>query len=166
MSLIVGVGPGNDSKIDEQKIKAYKLFSNKLWNIARFIFENTAGESIEHDFKAFSRADIELCNGFQAFLKEITKEMDEYKFYIVAEKIYHYVWHEFADNILEESKKIFKEGTEADKKSRRQFLLSALDNILRVSHPFMPYITEEIWSDMPGKNKSLLMVEEWPNIRQ
>jgi valyl-tRNA synthetase len=169
MSLIVGVGPGNDSKIDEQKIKAYKLFSNKLWNIARFIFENTAGESLELDFKAYSEVDEKLRADRHALMVEITKEMDEYKFYFVAEKLYHYAWHELADKILEESKKIFKEGSEVEKKSRRQLLLHTLDKLLRTLHPFMPYITEEIWGDMPtqdsGKGKSLLMVEEWPITR-
>ena len=162
MSLIVGVGPGNDSKIDEQKIKAYKLFSNKLWNIARFIFENTAGEAIEPGFKDYSETDAKLRDERHAFMEEITKEMDEYKFYIVAEKLYHYAWHELADKILEESKKIFKEGSEKDKKSCKQFLLHTLDKLLRALHPFMPYITEEIWSDMPREGKSLLIVEEWP----
>jgi valyl-tRNA synthetase len=185
MSLIVGVGPGNDSKIDEQKIKAYKLFSNKLWNIARFIFENTQGEveslksKVESKEKRDSRLgtfDLELESSdkkhlevLNDLLEEITKEMDEYKFYIVAEKLYHYAWHELADNILEESKKIFKEGTDKEKKSRRQFLLHTLDKLLRVLHPFMPYITEEIWNDMStqdnGKGKSLLIVEEWPCMR-
>jgi len=165
MSLIVGVGPGNDSKIDEQKIKAYKLFSNKLWNIARFIFENTAGENVDPDFKDYTETDAKLRDARHAFMEEITKEMDEYKFYIVAEKLYHYAWHELADKILEESKKIFKEGSEAEKKSRRQFLLHTLDKLLRALHPFMPYITEEIWSDMPTKGKSLLLVEDWPITR-
>jgi valyl-tRNA synthetase len=194
MSLIVGVGPGNDSKIDEQKIKAYKLFSNKLWNIARFIFENTQGNdqgsiindqvnvsvipakagiqgqisdsgsnTLDSRFHGNDKVHIENLNNL---LKEITQEMDEYKFYFVAEKLYHYAWHELADKILEESKKIFKEGSEAEKKSRRQLLLHTLDMLLRALHPFMPYITEEIWSDMPTqyneKRKSLLMVEEWP----
>src|ERR1035437_7701935 len=77
MSLIVGVGPGNDSKIDEQKIKAYKLFSNTLWNIARFIFENTAGESIEPDFKAYTEADENLRDESHALMEEIKNEMDE-----------------------------------------------------------------------------------------
>jgi valyl-tRNA synthetase len=184
MSLIVGVGPGNDSKIDEQKIKAYKLFSNKLWNIARFIFENTTGEvpsseylvpSIDNHDSVLGTRNLELyyteidlahLKRLDELISEITKEMDEYKFYIVAEKLYHYAWHELADKILEESKKIFKEGTDEEKKSRRQLLLHTLDKLLRSLHPFMPYITEEIWNDMPtqdnGKGKSLLMVEEWP----
>ncbi len=157
MSLIVGVGPGNDSKIDEQKIKAYKLFSNKLWNIARFIFENTTGESFEQDFKAYSEVDENLRAERHTLMLEITKEMDEYKFYFVAEKLYHYAWHELADNILEESKKIFKEGSEVEKKSRKQLLLHTLDNLLRALHPFMPYITEEIWSEIPiGGNRTTL----------
>jgi len=165
MSLIVGVGPGNDSKIDEQKIKAYKLFSNKLWNIARFIFENCQGEPLDKDFKAYSEVDEKLRAERHDLLLEITKEMDEYKFYFVAEKLYHYAWHELADNILEESKKIFKEGSEAEKKSRRQLLLHTLDKLLRALHPFMPYITEEIWSEIPiGGNRRLLMVAEWPII--
>jgi valyl-tRNA synthetase len=187
MSLIVGVGPGNDSKIDEQKIKAYKLFSNKLWNIARFIFENTASEteSRKSDVESqklkvksqekndsglrafdsefgYTEVDLAHLKRLNDLMSEITKEMDEHKFYFVAEKLYHYAWHELADKILEESKKIFKEGIEADKKSRKRFLLHTLDELLRALHPFMPYITEEIWSEMPTGEKSMLMVEDWP----
>jgi len=161
MSLIVGVGPGNDSKLDEQKIKAYKLFVNKLWNIARFVFENTEGETLDKDFNAYSVADDDLCRVRHDLMIEITKEMDEFKFYIVAEKLYHYAWHEFADKILEDSKAIFQNGSETDKKSRRQFLLHTLDKLLRALHPFMPFVTEEIWADMPISGKKLLIVEEW-----
>ena len=163
MSLIVGVGPGNDSKIDEAKIKAYKLFANKLWNIARFVFENTESVAGKGELTQVDKADSEKLD---ALLAEITKEMDEYKFYIVAEKLYHYAWHELADVILEDSKKVFQEGSEAEMKSRRQFLVHTLDKLLRVLHPFMPYITEEIWADMPpstgGSGKQPLIVEEWP----
>jgi len=162
MSLVVGVGPGNDSKLDEAKIKAYKLFANKLWNMSRFIFENAAGESVEPDFKAYSAADVALNEARQAMLAEISREMDEFKLYIVAEKLYHYAWHEIADKVLEESKAIFGNGSEAEQKSRRQFLLHTLAALLKALHPFMPFVTEEIWADMPIAGKKLLIVETWP----
>ena len=83
-------------------------------------------------------------------------------FHTASEKIYSYTWHRFADQILEESKIVFEKGTEEEKKSRKQFLLQSLENILIVLHPFMPFITEEIWQTL-GKKK-LLMVEKWPKI--
>ncbi len=162
LSLIIGTGPGNDIKLSEDKIKGYKNFANKLWNIARFIFENTKGDSIIDNFKDYSDIDNKLKDEIHTLIIEITKEMDEYKFYIVGEKLYHYIWHEFADKILEESKKILKEGNEKEKLSRKQFLLHTLESILKVLHPFMPYITEEIWKDIPRKDKDLLMIENWP----
>jgi valyl-tRNA synthetase len=88
---------------------------------------------------------------FSALLKEITKEMDEYKFYLVGEKLYHYVWHEFADKILEESKSI-------NDSSRQSLLLQIHRKILIALHPFMPFITEEIWST---NEKSPLIIEPW-----
>jgi valyl-tRNA synthetase len=161
MSLIVGVGPGSDSKLGEDKIKAYKLFGNKLWNITRFILENTSGTTITPEFASYSEADRILITERDALVAEITKEMNEYKFYLVAEKLYHYVWSRFAADIVEESKTIFREGSDADKASRIQFLLTTLDIILKVLHPFMPYITEEIWQTTRA-DESILMVEKWP----
>ena len=86
--------------------------------------------------------------------------MDEYKFYLVAEKLYHYVWHEFADKIIEESKAVLAGTNEADRISRIQFLLHAHRSILKILHPFMPFITEEIWSEI--EKEKILMIEEWP----
>ncbi len=89
--------------------------------------------------------------------------MDNYRFYLAAEKIYHYVWHRYADVIIEESKPILSKTGSAEALSRQVFLISALEKILKVLHPFMPFITEEIWSHMPIQNKKLLMVEKWPD---
>jgi valyl-tRNA synthetase len=90
--------------------------------------------------------------------------MDEYKFYIVAEKLYHYFWHTFADVIIERSKKKIieseKQNTNAD--SARTLLYTQLTTLLKVLHPFIPFVTEEIWSMLPNTN-SLLMVEKWPS---
>ncbi|MDE2188226.1 MAG: valine--tRNA ligase [Patescibacteria group bacterium] len=167
MALIVAVGPGNDSKFDEQKIKAYKLFANKLWNIARFILSSTDGVTFDSSFKDFTAADKVHLECLQTLVKESSTEMNEFKYYLVAEKLYHYAWHELADKILEESKPIIgvfgaPEPTDkVAKLSRQQFLLTALHSLLKLLHPFMPFVTEEIWSSMPGR-ESLLLVEEWP----
>ena len=180
MALIVAVGPGNDSKVDEQKVKAYKLFSNKIWNITRFILSAAAGErygkgsvpKIKFDAQIFNdQLSInKLGTAEQAYLKqlndlitEITKEMDEYKFYLVGEKLYHYVWHELADKILEESKPILN-GEDIDARTARvQFLLYALRTTIKALHPFMPYVTEEIWQDI-NSSQTMLIVEEWPQV--
>jgi valyl-tRNA synthetase len=163
ISLIVGTGPGNDSKISEDKIKGYRNFANKLWNITRFILSQQLPE-YDPNFSKWSTKDTELNTNFTALINEIKKEMNEYKFYLVAEKLYQYAWHELADVILEDTKKVMGEGSEEEKQSRAQFLMHVLDGLLRALHPFMPHVTEEIWGELPWRKDrvekgGLLMVE-------
>ena len=159
MGLIIGNTPGTSLALAEDRIRGYKNFANKIWNVARFVLENTKDFTIlkipEHG-EEDRKSEEEL----KTLVKEITKEMDEYKFYLVAEKIYHYFWHSFADIIIERSKKKISENRNAD--SAKILIHNHLITLLKVLHPFMPFITEEIWSMIPGKNKSLLMVEKWP----
>ena len=184
MSLIVGVGPGSDSKIGEDKIKAYKNFANKLWNITRFVLSSVECETLAHPFGESNSSpqthkgnreeilppsgcelcpqEIELMKKQNELLADITVDMNNYRYYLAAEKLYHYVWHEFADKIIEESKKILQAGKPEEIVSRKQFLFASLCDMLRALHPFMPFLTEEIWSAMPIKGKSLLIVEKWP----
>lgn len=177
MSLIIGVGPGNDSKVGEDKIKAYKLFANKLWNITRFILSSTEGVKYDPNFTKFSKADISLREEFAGILKDITSDMENFRYYLAGDKIYQYAWHRLADVVLEESKAIIgisfldgkvvqKEVDAAAKLSRQQFLLDTLIKLVSALHPFMPYITEEIWSSLPvdedAEAKNLLMVSKWP----
>lgn len=89
--------------------------------------------------------------------------MDNFRYYLGAEKIYHYVWHTFADLIIEDSKKILSSSIDEQILSRKQLLIQILVKSLKVLHPFMPFITEEIWSYMPIEKRGLLMVEKWPN---
>ncbi len=163
LSLIIGNGPGNDSKLSEDKVKGYKNFGNKLWNITRFVLGVAPMESRIQGFDAYTAEDMELRKVFQALVTDITHDIESFRLYLAAEKLYHYTWHEFADKILEESKKIMKEGSEEEKKSREQFLLATLRDILIISHPFMPYITEEIWGTFPD-SKNLLIVEPWVKV--
>lgn len=163
MGLIIGNTPGTSLALSEDKISAYKKFANKLWNIARFIFTATEekGIAVEEKFQDFSTSDQELNAELEALVKDITLDMDNYRFYLAAEKIYHYAWHRFADIILEESKKVFDGADTAAINSRIQFLNQAFATILKVLHPFMPFITEEIWAHLPGGHKNLLIVEKW-----
>jgi valyl-tRNA synthetase len=142
ISLISGTAPGTDSKISEDKVRGYKNFANKLWNITRFVLDNTKGvESVESD----------LTQEFDALAKDVTADMENYRLHLALEKIYQYVWHRLADEIIEESKKDVK---------IKSSLTYILENSLRLLHPFMPFVTEEIWQTM-GKG-NLLMVEQWP----
>ena len=157
MAMIVGVGPGSDSNLGEDKIKAYSKFANKLWNIQRFVLENTQG----YDANAtLTDEDQKSFDDLNALVTEITEEMEEFKFYLVAEKLYHYTWHEFADIIIERCKKNIAENDNAD--SAKKLLANILPIILKTLHPFMPYVTEELWSLLPEKSSRMLMVEKWP----
>jgi valyl-tRNA synthetase len=120
------------------------------------------GEKYDKDFKDWSDLDKKMIEEFDLIIKDITSDMDNFRFYLASEKLYHYSWHRFADVILEESKKVLKEGTVQEIKSRKQFLLHTLSKLLKTLHPFIPFVTEEIWKDMPVENKRMLIVEDWP----
>ncbi len=168
MALIVGNTPGTDLALQENRVKGYKLFANKLWNITRYILENTKDFEMQEKPKLRTQDQKDL-EKFHALIKEINKEMEEYKFYLVAEKLYHYMWHEFADSIIEDSKEdVFfpQDGTIVElwaKTSHMWLLRYILENSLKLLHPFMPFVTEEIWSNIEVLgDKKLLMVTEWP----
>lgn len=163
MALIIGTAPGQDAKLGEDKTKAYKKFGNKLWNITRFILENTAGVEYDPEFTHWSDTDKKLLEEQQSLVSEITKEISEYKYYLVGEKLYHYAWHNLADVILEESKLIFENNDESAI-SRKQFLMHTLRTLMITLHPFMPYITEEIWQSLEHTTNTPLMVQPWPQV--
>ncbi|HUY62514.1 MAG TPA: valine--tRNA ligase [Candidatus Paceibacterota bacterium] len=159
MALVVGTAPGTDSRISEDKVKGYKHFANKLWNIARFVLENTDAASRT---APLNERDTELRAAAEALLADATKDIEEYRAYLAAEKLYHYIWHEFADKVIEESKSILQGADANAKASRQALLLHALDACVRALHPFMPFVTEEIWQSLPTKDADFLMVAKWP----
>ncbi len=170
MSLIVGNTPGTDMRMSEDKIKGYKHFANKLWNIARFILANASEEKNDSrtwpsgpERDHFSPRECELLEACDALTKEVTTDIEEFRIYMAAEKLYHYAWHELADKILEESKPILAGSDMAARASRHALLLTLLDRTLRLLHPFMPFITEEVYQSMPTKDSEFLMVAKWPS---
>ncbi|MEK7628577.1 MAG: valine--tRNA ligase [Patescibacteria group bacterium] len=161
MGLTIGNTPGTTTALYEDKIRAYKLFANKIWNITRFVLEN-AGDAALEKKPTLLEADIERYNELHDTIIDITKDIDGYRFYLAGEKLYQYVWHTLADKILEESKVIFAEDKPNAHASRQWFLLHALDCSLKLLHPFMPFVTESIWQKLPQKDTDVLMVARWP----
>jgi valyl-tRNA synthetase len=162
MGLIVGNTPGTSLALSEDKIRAYKNFANKLWNITRFVLTSVGDEKLEKDFDMYTDADKKLIEERDAVIKDVTTDLENFRLYLAAEKLYHYAWHGFADIILEESKVVLQKGSAEEIKSRKQFLLHTLSKILITLHPFIPFVTEEIWKDMPIDAKKMLIVEDWP----
>lgn len=158
MGLVVGNTPGTDLALREDKVKGYKLFANKVWNIARFILERAGDGDVT---TPLTDADQALKQEFEALAQDVTNDLESYRVYLASDKIYHYVWDRLAAEILEESKAILEVGGDAAA-SRKALLLSLLDGSLRLLHPFMPFVTEEIWSSLPGE-RPMLMIAAWPS---
>jgi len=162
MNLVVGNTPGTSLPLDENKIRAYRNFANKIWNAGRFVLINL--EDYNPDKKVvLTLKDKKEIKNFKKLAKETTKLMDSYKFYIASEKIYHYFWHTFCDKIIEEQKsRLYGENTK-EKTASQHLLSTILSDSLKLLHPFMPFITEEIYQKLPLKNKNkFLMIEKWP----
>jgi valyl-tRNA synthetase len=157
MGLIIGNTPGTSTALYEDKIKGYKHFANKIWNISRFIFENTADANSN---TIPNEADSELWKEMVLLTKDVTLDLEEFRFYMAGEKLYHYGWNRLADEILEDSKNVFAAGGE-DAESRKVILRMLLSNLLTLLHPLMPFVTEEIWQSMP-EHTTPLIVTKWP----
>jgi len=163
LSLVVGAAPGNDMPLSEDKVRAYKKFANKIWNISRFTLENIA----DADFSAevsLSERDQEILKTLKDTVTEVSSDIDKFNLYLAAEKSYHYVWHELADKVLEESKPILNGDDVEAKLARQQVLSECLTTSLKLLHPFMPFVTETIWQELPKelKDSDLLIVAKWP----
>ncbi|MES2224593.1 MAG: valine--tRNA ligase [Patescibacteria group bacterium] len=158
IALIVGTTPGTDSKISEEKIKGYKLFANKLWNVARFVLSNNTAASID---APYTEADQAVLNEWNVTVASITKDIDDYKLHVAAESIYHFIWDTFANGILEDSKPLLASEDMTIALSRQRLLLALLTESITVLHPFMPFVTECIWQQLPA-TEGLLMTRPWP----
>ncbi|MEK7562253.1 MAG: class I tRNA ligase family protein, partial [Patescibacteria group bacterium] len=157
MGLVVGNTPGTSLPLDENKIRGYRNFANKIWNAARFVMSRQSGiPSSGTKKQVLSAGQKRQLAQFDKLAKDMTKQMDSYRFYDAAEKIYHYFWHTFCDKIIEETKK--------DMSASGQYvLLEILAGSLKLLHPFMPFITEEIYQQLSIKGKKeCIMIEEWP----
>ncbi len=162
MGLVIGNTPGTSLALAEDKIKGYKHFGNKLWNIARYVLLSIPEETTEIVQATYTPEDSLLIKELSEVAADATKDIEEFRFYMAGEKIYHYIWHTFADKIIEESKAKLANEDPIIKASAKKMLLEILTTSLKLLHPFMPFVTEEIYSKLPIPDKKLLMVEKWP----
>jgi valyl-tRNA synthetase len=161
-ALIFSTSAGNDIPLAEDKIKGMKHFANKLWNIARY----TLASVDKSDFKweAKTEADKEILSKLEQTKQSVTEHMENFRLHEAAQDIYQFVWRELADVYVEASKKQLSD--ENLKENTQKLLLHNLINVIKLLHPFMPFITEELWgilgqANLLGKH-DLLMVSPWP----
>jgi valyl-tRNA synthetase len=160
LSLIIGTSAGNDQKLSEDKVRGYKNFANKIWNISRFVLMNFDGFNPDTAGEITNETDKAAVAEFEKAKAECTAGIEAFNFHASAEGMYHYVWHTFADKVIEEAKPRLADP--ATRASAQAMLWCILTGSLKALHPFMPFVTEEIWSKLPDwKGKTMLMVEKW-----
>ena len=161
-ALIFSTSAGNDIPLAEDKIKGMKHFANKLWNIARFIIQDMQPSDFKWEDK--TDADKEIISKLENTIKTATENLDTYQLHEAAQEIYQFTWHELADVYIEASKPQLQNPEL--KENTQKILLHNLIVVLKLLHPFMPFITEEIWGKLKEQNllkhKDLLMVSQWP----
>ncbi|MDP2704645.1 MAG: valine--tRNA ligase [bacterium] len=164
MALIAGNTPGRNSAISEDKIRGYRNFATKLWNIARFISLKSPElvEGLPKNPKLTAK-DKKYLKQLEATKKNVTRHLEKFEFHRAAELTYHYIWHTFADKIIEEAKPRLQ--NEKEKAAATETLTAMFTECLKMLHPFMPFVTEEIFQhlqELQGKKKkTLLMIEPW-----
>ena len=160
---------GRDVKFDMGRIEGYRNFCNKIWNATRYVLQNTEGEDtgINNDQVTLSLADRWITARLQQVSSTVAQHIDSYRFDLASKEIYEFIWNDYCDWYIELSKPvIYSDETSVEqKRAARKTLVTVLESMLRVLHPIMPYITEELWqkvAPLAGIKGDTIMLQPYP----
>lgn len=164
--LATGNSPGNDMRYSPEKVEASRNFANKIWNAARFILMNLEGHEIKNELpNELTTEDKWIISSFNRVAKEITDNLEKFELGIAAQKIYDFLWDVFCDWYIEIAKIRMNSDDAQTAQNAREVLVWVMTGTLKLLHPFMPFITEEIWQTLPHEGDALI-VAQWPEYCQ
>ncbi len=167
-NLVTGNSPGNDMRFFTERCEAMRNFANKIWNASRFLMMNlTIGENALPE--KLELEDKWILSKLNTVVAEITENMDRYELGVAAQKIYDFIWDSYCDWYIEMTKPRLQGEDVAAKEQAQKVLCYVLTDILKLLHPFMPFLTEEIWQALPheaGCQGDFLMMQSWPAYRE
>ncbi len=164
-SLCMGISPGNDTRYSSKKLDFARNFANKIWNASRFVLMNLEGfEALEG--KTLETADKWILSRYHECVSDVTRHLDDCEFGMAAQKIYDFAWSEFCDWYIEMAKGGLLGEDPGRKAAVRAVLAEVLSGILRLLHPFMPFLTETVYKYIPGCENASCMLASWPDAGQ
>ena len=167
MNLITGNSPGNDTRFYTEKCEAMRNFANKLWNASRYVLMNL-GEDARNELPALDKLEIAdkwVLSKLNTLIAEVTENLEKYELGVAVQKVYDFIWDTYCDWYIELTKARLYSEDAIRKQTAIQVLVYVLDQILRLLHPFMPFITEEIWQSIPHEGDALI-IAKWPEYRE
>ena len=166
MNMVTGNSPGNDMRFYVERCEAMRNFANKLWNASRYVLMNLKDDAQNSlpDAANLTAADKWVLSKLNNLIKEVTDNLDKYELGVAIQKVYDFLWDTYCDWYIELTKARLYSDDEGQKNTALQVLVYVLDQTLRLLHPFMPFITEEIWQSLPHEEEALI-VAKWPEFR-
>jgi valyl-tRNA synthetase len=162
--LATGNSPGNDLRYQEERVESSRNFANKLWNASRFVLMGLEIDNFDLEGCELTLADKWILSRLNTVTEEITTNLDKFELGMAADKAYDFVWNEYCDWYIEMSKKRLYGEDEVAKATVQKVLVTVLKDILKLLHPFIPFITEEIWQHIPGTSGAII-VADWPTAK-
>ena len=162
-TLATGNSPGNDMRYIPERVEASRNFANKLWNAARFILMNLKSDEVMPLPETLTLEDKWILSKYNSLVAEVTENLDKFELGLAVQKLYDFIWDVYCDWYIEITKSRLNGDDEASANNARAVLVYVFDGILKLLHPFMPFITEEIWQAIPHDGESI-MIAEWPKF--